>query len=188
MLISGREAVRILLTRGAMTGEAQARALLRSGAAGPGIVTGPGVLFDQDHVRALADRPWLDASAQEDACPQGVYLARISRTALIDLTRPWPDVAAQLDHVPPMPVMTTALLELRVRASARFPWVATMHGFVVFGADLTGLETLEAGGLRFCLEPPGEWFASWRGRRLESPRGGRPWVIQRGVIRPARVS
>jgi hypothetical protein len=38
MLISGREAVRILRTRGAMTREAQARGLLRAGAAGPGVI------------------------------------------------------------------------------------------------------------------------------------------------------
>src|SRR4051794_22895954 len=57
MLIAGREAVRILQTRGAMPGEAQARGLLRAGAAGPGVIADTGVLFERDAVTELADRP-----------------------------------------------------------------------------------------------------------------------------------
>ena len=96
MLISGREAVRILRTRGAMTGEAQARGLLRAGAAGPGVVADTGVLFERDAVIELADRPWLERSAQEDACSRGAYVARMPRTTSVDLTRPWVEIAEQV--------------------------------------------------------------------------------------------
>ena len=179
MLISGRQAVRILLTRGAMTGQAQARSLLRAGAAGPGVVTDTGVFFDSDVVKALADRTWLDENAQDDACPQGAYIARLARTTSIDLTRPWAEVAAQLDRVPTLPIMTAALLGVSVTAAGRLPWVATLHGFVVLGADLTGIESRHDRGTRFRLEPPGDWFAAWRHRRVAGSRGGRSWVIRR---------
>jgi hypothetical protein len=180
MLISGREATRLLLEHGGITGEAQARGLLRAGAAGPGVVAGPGVLFERERVLALARRPWLDRATQETASRFGAYLARIARTETVDLTRPWPEVAAQVDRVPPMPAMTMAVLQMTVQAATRLPWAATLHGFVVLGADLTGFEAGGAGGRRVRLEPPGEWFDAWRDHRIASPRGGRPWVIRRG--------
>src|SRR5262245_24624684 len=179
MLVSGRRAVRILLEQGAMAGEAQARALLRTGAAGRGVVTDTGVFFDSVQVLALARRPWLTRDEQEMACPNGVYLARLSRSASIDLTRPWSEVASQVDVVPRMPVMTAALLQVSVTAAGRLPWVAVLHGFVVHGADLTGFETDGNRIARFRLGPPGEWFAAWRDRRIKGTRGGRPWVIRR---------
>jgi len=184
MLISGREAVRILLTRGAMTGEAQARGLLRAGAAGPGVIADTGVLFERDAVIELADRPWLSRSAQDDACPRGSYLARLPRTTSVDLTRPWAEIAQEVSPIPAMPAMTTALLAVSIRAAGRLPWVATLHGFVVLGGDLSGIPVDEQGVRRFRLEPPGEWFAMWRHRRVALSRGGRPWVINRGVIEP----
>ena len=96
MLISGREAVRILRTRGAMTGEAQARGPLRAGAAGAGVIADTGVLFERDAVIELSDRPWLDRSAHEDVCPRGSYLARLPRATSVDLTRPWVEIAEQV--------------------------------------------------------------------------------------------
>ena len=181
MLISGREAVRILLKCGGMTGEAQARALLRTGAAGWGTVTDTGVYFQSEDVIALADRPWLSRSAQEDACPHGAYLARVSRSVTLDLTRPWTEVAASLAGVPTMPTMTSALLTASVTAqpSGGLPWVATLHGFVVLGADLVGLATDAEGVNTFELQPPGDWFDAWHETRIRVTRGGRPWVIRR---------
>ncbi len=180
MLVSGRQAVRILLTGGAVTGEAQARGLLRAGAAGPGTITDAGVFFDGDRVRALADRPCLGEHAQEEACPLGAYIGRLARTTELDLTRPWPEVTARIDRVPRMPTMTAALLEVSVKATGgRLPWVATLHGFVVHGADLAGFDLAEDGETRFRLEPPGPWFEAWREHRVTGRPGGRPWRIRR---------
>jgi hypothetical protein len=181
MLISGRQAVRILLARGQMTGEAQSRSLLRAGAAGPAVITDTGLFFERHQVQALADREWLDTDAQDEACPLGVYIARLSRSSTVDLTRPWADIAEQLGPVPTMPMMTTALLEVTIRAASRLPWVAILHGYVVCGADLTGLRSTDE-GMRFLLEPPGDWFDTWRERRLPGRRGGRPWEIRRGRV------
>jgi hypothetical protein len=180
VLVSGRQAVRILLTRGSMTGEAQARGLLRAGAAGPGTITAAGVLFDAEHVGALADRPWLEDHAQEEACPLGVYIGRLARTVEIDLTRPWPEVTARIDRRPTMPTMTAALLEASVTAAGgRLPWVATLHGFVVHGADLTGFDVAEDARTRFRLEQPGPWFDAWRQHRITVRPGDRPWRVRR---------
>ncbi|HEX3932550.1 MAG TPA: hypothetical protein VHW64_17780 [Nocardioides sp.] len=179
MLVSGREAVRILRRRGGITGEAQARSLLRSGLAGSGVITDTGLYFDRDAVRALADRPWLDESAQQAACPAGAYIARLPRADPPDLTRPWADVVDRLDRVPRMPAMTVALLDVSVSAGGRLPWVATLDGFVVVGADLLGLTVGDDGSNRFRLERPGEWFEVWRGARLRGSRGGRPWIVRR---------
>jgi hypothetical protein len=162
-----------------MAGEAQARALLRAGAAGPGVITSAGVLFDGDTVRGLADRPWLDDHAQSDACPDGMYRARLARSTELDLTRPWTEVAASLAVMPRMPPLTAALLGVSLQAAGRLPWVATFHGFVVLGAELTGFDVGGDGATRFRLEPPGEWFTAWRHRRVAVTPGGRPWVIRR---------
>jgi hypothetical protein len=177
MLVSGRQAVRLLLARGATSGEAQARSLLRAGAAGRGVVTGAGVLFDGDAVRALADRPWLDEAAQREACPHGAYIARLSRSSSVDLTRPWAAVVGSVDGAPRMPTMTAALLGVLVTAAGCLPWIATLHGYVVLGADLHGFESDQARLTRFRLAPPGDWFRAWSGYRVAGPRGGRPWVI-----------
>ncbi|HET7070869.1 MAG TPA: hypothetical protein VFI40_08600 [Nocardioides sp.] len=182
MLVSGRHAVRLLLVHGAATGEAQARALLRAGAAGIGTITDTGVFFDGDRVRELAERSSLDRQAQEASCPRGVYIARLSRATVLDLTRPWADVTRQVNRVPRMPTMTVALLEVHLRIAGRLPWVATLHGFVVHGAELVGFETDPDGVGRFRLEAPGEWFAAWRDRRLPGTPGGRPWVIRRPTV------
>jgi hypothetical protein len=168
----------MLMTRGGVKGEAQARALLRTGAAGWGTVTDTGVLFDDEAVKALADRPWLSESAQEETCPDGVYLARLARSVPLDLTRPWAEVVAGLERLPSMPPLTTALLSVSVSVAGRLPWVATYHGFVVVGADLVGLRTDATGTTTFRLEPPGDWFEAWRETRVRLSRGGRPWVIR----------
>jgi hypothetical protein len=136
MPVPGRQAVRILLTRAGMTGEAQGRALLRTGAAGWGTVTDTGVYFDHDAVVA---------------CPDGAYLARLPRSADLDLTRPREEVASQVDRVPTMPSK---------------------------GADLVGLSADENALNRFRLKPPGGWFEAWHETRVPGSRGGRPWVIR----------
>jgi hypothetical protein len=78
-----------------------------------------------------------------------------------------------------MPALTTALLGVSLTSAGRLPWIATLHGYVVLGADLTGLDSDRDGVTRFRLERPGDWFVAWSGHRLPGSRGGRPWVIRR---------
>jgi len=143
-----------------------------------------GVYFERDDVVALAERPWLSQAAQRAATPDGVYLVRLARSVTLDLTRPWSETAQVLAAAPRMPPMTSAVLSAMVSAFGRLPWVATMHGFVVWGADLVGLGRGEEGATTFRLEPPGAWFEAWRDTRVRSAPGGRPWVLRGPRGRP----
>ena len=136
MVVSGREAVRILAS--VVTGDAQARVLLRSGLAGRAIATPRGPMYDADAVRALTGWPTVDRSRLTDICPHGLYVARL-----------------------------------------QLPWVATLCGFVVFGAELVGFgEQVEPiPRTFFVLRPPGAWFDAIEGRRLPTRPGGRPWYL-----------
>ena len=52
------------------------------------------------------------------------------------------------------------------------PFVATYLGYVVLAADLVQLGDPEP-----VLEPPGPWAGAVTGRRLRTPRGGRPGYV-----------
>jgi hypothetical protein len=196
MWVTEREAIRLL--GDAVVGRAQAEAVLRAGLAGPrhplpgGHTTA--VLYDEGAVLELAARPTLDlpsasaTTALSQACPHGLYLARLRRATDLDVTQEWERAVAQVATMPAMPAMTAALLDAWVRAWGRLPWIATLCGFVVLGADLTGTVSGTGGvpaGRRFVLEPPGPWFAALRGRRLPTGRGGRPWVLWWPPLSPA---
>lgn len=174
--LTGRGASRRLM--GVVGSDEQARLLLRTGAAGPGEPTTGGVLYDEQRVEDLAARPRVAPAELSRGCPQGLYICRVSRRLAIDVTDPWAVTAERLSRKPPMPTMAGALLSVRVGITGRLPWVATVSGFVVFGADLTGFEELPGGDeQRFRLEPPGPWFAGLEGRWLRNGRGGRPWHL-----------
>jgi hypothetical protein len=166
---------------GVVGSDEQVRILLRSGAAGRGVPTTGGVLYDEQSVRELVSRPTVDRDELATTCPHGLYVARLPRDLCVDVTGSWERTAARLSRVPAMPAMTAALLQVRLRMSGRrLPWVATVSGFVVLGADLTGI--IEASGVdgpeqRFRLEPPGKWFAGLERRWFPTGRGGRPWHI-----------
>lgn len=73
--------------------------------------------------------------------------------------------------------------------AGRLPWVATICGFVLVGADLTGFREDPSGmghGTSFVLESPGEWFAAFDGRRLPTTVGGHSWLLWTPDV-PARL-
>jgi hypothetical protein len=103
----------------------------------------------------------------------GGYLARLPRTTSVHLTRPWVEIAEQVSPIPTMPAMTTTLLGVSVRAIGRLPWVATLHGFVVLGGDLTGSGSTIGTSVASGSSRPASGSPS---------RGGRPGVIIRGRV------
>ncbi len=178
MWVSGREAVRILTP--VVAGEAQARILLRAGLAGRALEVGRGRLYDEGQVRAVAERPLVEESVLPVLCPHGLYIARQPRSLTVDAGSRWEDLTSALDGMPRMPGLTAAVLSVRVRVAGRLPWVATICGFVLVGADLTGFREDRSGAGRvtsFALERPGEWFAAFDARRLPTTVGGRPWHL-----------
>ena len=61
----------------------------------------------------------------------------------------------------------------------RIPFVATVSGFVVLGADIVGLGP----GSELSLAEPGSWFDPVSDGRL--PTGpGRPWFLYLGPLTP----
>lgn len=177
MWVSGREAVGILTP--VVAGAAQARILLRAGLAGHALEVRRR-LYDEGQVRALAERPLVEESALPVLCPHGLYIARQPRSVIVDAGSRWEDLTAALGGMPRMPGLTAALLSVRLGVAGRLPWVATICGFVLVGADLTGFCEDRSGagrGTTFDLERPGEWFAAFDARRLPTTVGGRPWHL-----------
>ena len=175
MLITGRAAARAL--GGVLGSDEQARLLLRAGVCGPGLRAGGVVLYEESRVLELAQRPFVDETGLVGACPHGLYVGRLARTLPLELSLPWHQVAAQVRRLPVMPPLAGALLVARVRLFGRLPWVATLCGFVVLGADLTGFHQGSDGQIEFRLEAPGEWFGQLERRWFPTGRGGRPWVV-----------
>jgi hypothetical protein len=98
----------------------------------------------------------------------------------VDVSAGWPDLAARLAPRPRMPDWTAALLGVRMSAWGALPWIATLCGWVVFGADARGFRADGEHGERpasFDLRPPGSWFGALEERRLPTSPGGRPWYL-----------
>lgn len=175
MLITGREAARVL--QGVVPTREHARLLLRAGLAGPETQTTASLLYDGDAVEALAASPVVAEEALTRACPHGLYVARLRRSAEVDVRRPWAEVAAQVRRQPAMPGVTRALLAARITHYGRLPWVATLCGFVVLAADATSVEQGADDATRFGLVSPGEWATELTDRRVPTRRG-RPWSLR----------
>jgi hypothetical protein len=136
----------------------------------------------------VAQRPLVDESVLAAACPRGLYVGRASRTIRLDVSSPWEEVSKQVRQRPVMPALSVALLMARLRLVGRLPWVATLCGFVVHGADLTGLDHWPDGHDAFRLEPPGPWFVHLQRRWFPTGRGGRPWLIWDPRLPPVLTS
>lgn len=175
MLVSGREAIRILAS--VVSGDAQARQVLRSGLAGLPTATPRGPMYDAEQVTALVARPVVAVDDLPELCPAGLYIARIPRSTEVDAGADWRTRAAALGERPAMTPMKTALLGVGIALSGGLPWVATLSGWVVLTANATGLRGEVDGRHRFTLGAPGAWAEAFDGHRLPTPRGGRPWYL-----------
>jgi hypothetical protein len=174
MLISTRQAADLLLGRVA-TFE-QTRHLLRCGAAGPGVRIGRSVAYDGGRVGDLGDRPWVDERRLARECPWGVHVARVARSRIVDVDTDWEAQARQLSEQPAMPSLTAALLGVRIGLSGGLPWIATVSGLVVLGAEVAGWRTGGQETFVFDLRPPGSWFDGVHGRWFRFQEG-RPWFF-----------
>lgn len=172
--VSAREAVRILAP--ALSGDAQAKAVLRAGLAGTALETGRGRLYDDRLVLALARRPVVEEGQLAVVCPHGLYVARLPRSARLDVSLPWEHLAAQvgsaMEGQRPLTPLSAALASVRTRLAGGLPFVATYLGYVVLAADLARLD--DAGP---ALERPRVWSRVVERRRLPTRRGGRPAYV-----------
>jgi len=173
MAISERAAAEILRRVG--LSREQARLLLLTGVAGAGTQART-TTYDEARVRDLTQRPAVDQEELADLCPWGIHVTRLSRRRAIDLSRPWAEQAAEVAAQPPLPLMTAALLGVRISVNGGLPWVVTVSGLVVFGADTSGWDRREDGSVVYDLEPPGTWFEALD-RRWFAFGPGRHWFF-----------
>lgn len=183
-LVSSREALSVL--RAAGVGARSAERVLATGLAGEPVRTRSALLYDEERVRRLAERPVLPGRALAEHCPQGLFVAR--RDLPPGLTRQDQErcFAAGWGGVS---VWVVLRLQLEIARVGPRPFVACTGGFVTFGAEITRVGG-DRGSVTFELSAPGPWFGAFEGSRLRTGPG-RPWVIheptQGAAAPPPRV-
>lgn len=178
MLISAREACG-LLTREGVSRRAALR-VLASGLAGEPVRTRSAVLYDDGRVAELAARPSLDWPDAEQWSPGGFFVSR----------RDFPATSSRADQVAALSgdwgsvcPWEWLVVQLQVNQHGSFPFVATVGGLVVLGADIVEVRGLS----KVVLADPGPWFDDVA--ECWFPTGpGRPGVLHIGSLRPEKIA
>ncbi len=178
MLISAREAAEVLEPIG--LGRRHADRVLASGLAGEPVRTRSAVLYEAERVRDLAGRRTVGYRELMDRCRAGFFVAR--RDVDVRLTRE--EQLARLrggwGEVSPWAWLG---VRLQIERQGSLPFLATVSGFVVLGADIIGLHSQS----ELVLGPAGGWYDEVAGCRF--PTGpGRPWVLHLGPLSPAKIA
>ena len=167
MIISARGAAARLSTIG--MSRRQARLALGAGLAGEPLKTPAATLYDAARVEDLLARPVVAAGAVFRECPFGLFLDR-RVTDVRRLAEPSPSAVEDLRLGP----WAAALLKLSIGQDGPLPYVSTVCGFVVLGAEIVDVTSGANGRHRLHVADPGPWFDAWRDRRW--PTGaGREW-------------
>ena len=170
MLISAREAAKELA--GVGVPRRHARRLIACGAAGPATRTAGSLLLDDRRVAELAARPHLTEDDLAATCPWGVFIARREVRAFGTGEEAWRELGRDWRFSP----WTMVWLRSRIDRHGFVPLVATVSGFVLGGAEITGVSQARAGLFGLELHSPGAWFDGVRDTRVDTPPG-RPWVM-----------
>jgi len=168
MLVSGREAATILAASG-LSRDA-ARMALAGGLAGAPLRLKGSLLYDEDLVRALARRPHAVISDLSRRCRSGTFVARLNPLGTSRTEPGW--------HVSPW---ARVWIHHSISTVGYYPFVATISGFVVEGAEIVSVAVHPAAKeLRtsFVTRSAGEWFDAFQGTRFTTGPGG-PWLIWR---------
>jgi hypothetical protein len=170
MFIGVRRA-RQLLTRDGVSAWSAQR-VLESGLVGEPIRSGSALLYDEARVTELAERPSTPWRELGQRCPEGVFVSR----------RAFPATGSRAEQVAALSSGWSSVSPWRLVAMSHwiqghgyFPFVATIGGLVVLGADIVQVRGLS----ELTLAPPGSWFDVTAGHWL--PTGpGRPWALYPG--------
>jgi hypothetical protein len=175
MLISAREACD-LLTRDGVSRRGALK-VLAAGLAGPAVRAQHVVLYEGARVEELAARPsiyWPDAA---EWSPGGFFVSRREFPATSSRSEQVAALSGGWGSVSPWEWVVVAL---QVQRHGPFPFVATVGGLVVLGADIVEVR----GFSNLVLTEPGPWFDGVAGCWF--PTGpGRPWVLHIGA--PSRL-
>jgi hypothetical protein len=169
----GARAARELLTRPGVSSWSAER-VLASGIAGEPIRTGHAVLYEEARVNELAARPSSQWPEVDQRCPAGIFVSRRDFPATGSRTDQMAALSGGWSGVCPWVWVAMAV---RIQRNGYLPFVATVGGLVVVGADI-----VEARGLsELVLAPPGPWFEVLDQHWFPTGRG-RPWVLYLGPL------
>lgn len=167
MEINTREAIRRIGEHQAI-GHVEANRVLSAGLAGPGRRVGSAIVY---HERALADllaRPRCSDATLDRVRP---VIVRLGRGRDIRIDESWVEQAEIVRRNWYLPFFPSLMLDRwGCLEDGRFPLVATVASWVVFGAEVIGHSYDQTAPRRtrnrrtpprtFEVEPPGAWFAA----------------------------
>ena len=179
MYLTTRESALLLAGRFKLS-HGDALQALHAGLAGTPVPLGAALLYREEAVEELLAWPQLTGADLDHDSP---FIARATDRRLRQATT-WQargDVLARGWYIPPL---LRVWIRTRTTPPLRYPFLGTVAGFVVFGAEITDMTygAEEERPMRrepqtvFGFEPPGEWFARFERHRL--PTGpGHPWIL-----------
>lgn len=169
-----------------MIGKVEANRVLTAGLAGLGQKVGSAILYDERKLAALLARPRCTDQTLDAIRP---VIVRLGRERKLNLSQTWEEQAEAVRrnwYIPPL--LGSMLDRWGCLDGRRFPLVATVASWVVFGAEVTG-HTYDKGAplaanrsmppRTFHVEPPGDWFEPIEETWLPLERG--PAVTVWGV-------
>ena len=151
--------------------------VLTAGLAGPAIRQGSALLYDEQSLDRLLDRPECPVSELDRWRP---LVVRVGRKQAFDVGASWNERARGVAGPWRLPLPTSIYLarlsSLRssisgAPAGMRHPLIGVVAGWVAVGAEITGYDEG-----RFLLEPPGHWFDSFQDTWLPLPPR-RSWIL-----------
>ena len=167
--LTGRQAADALAAVGLC--RSQARKVLAAGLAGTPTVAGSAHLYLEEDVRELVSRPHVMPEGLDALGTSILFLARRQVDVRAPRDAQLATVGRGWDLGPPI----SLLLRAKVRLEGFVPFVATVAGFVALGAEITDVRR-DGPRYHILLADPGDWFESFRGRRL-SVGPGRDFLL-----------
>ena len=163
----------------------QAHHALLSGLAGVSVSDGRARRYDLERARSLGHVAELSDDEVWEACPQGVFVARIGPRRHFHVSQSRDEKIAAVADDWYVPLFSHLWLNLHDGPDGTFPFIATVADFIVLGATIAGREVYGEEQhstnrcfqlTRFTLTAPGPWYDALEGRRL-TLGPGYPWKI-----------
>jgi hypothetical protein len=156
-------------------GQAATARVVAAGLVGPSRAVAGAHLYHADRVEALARRPLVEEDTPlPPSCRDGVIVVRTN-----------PLVDGPLSTPRRLATGRAAVLRVLLAERGYLPMVVTVAGFVVTGADVTGVRTddSEPPMTTLVTRPATDWFEAFEGHRLMTGAGD-PWLFWRCRLCP----
>ena len=146
--------------------------MLAAGLAGPAARQGSALLYDEQGLDQLLNRPQCPPAELDRLRP---FVVRIGRTQAYDIDATWSERARAVAGPWRLPLPTSVYLawhsSLNPATGMRHPLIGVVGDWVAIGAEITGYDK----GC-FRLEQPGPWFDSFQDTWLPLPPRRR-WIL-----------